>query len=171
MRLAQGILFTEKQIAQRIDELARQITRDYAGKPLVLCAVLKGSIPFLADLMRRLTGDVRVALIEMKSKVDGKHASILFTSSMETAGQHVLVVEDIVDTGITLDYLLKHLEAERSPASVRVAVLLDKPEARRVEVPVHYRGFTVPNKFVVGFGLDCHERYRNLPYITWVEPE
>ena len=171
MRLAQGILFTEKQIAQRIEELARLIEHDYAGKSIVLCGVLKGSIPFLADLMRRLSGDVRIALIEMKSKVDGKHASILFTSSLELSGQHVLVVEDIVDTGITLDYLLKHLDAERAPASVKTAVFLDKPEARRVEVPIDYRGFTVPNKFVVGYGLDWHEQYRNLPYITWVEQD
>jgi hypoxanthine phosphoribosyltransferase len=172
MKLAQGILFTEKQIQQRVEELARAITRDYQGKsPLVLCAILKGAIPFLADLMRRIPGDVRLALIEMKSQVDGKHASILFTSSLDLSGRHVLIVEDIVDTGITLDYLLKHLEAERAPASLKVCALLDKPEARRIDVPVHYRGFTVPDKFVVGYGLDFEERYRNLPYITWVEPE
>ena len=171
MRLAQGLLFTEKQIQQRVEELARQIEQDYAGKTLVLCAVLKGSIPFLADLMRKIRLDVRVALIEMKSMVDGQHASILFTSSLDLSGKHVLVVEDIVDTGITLDYLLKHLEAERAPASLKVCVLLDKPEARRLEVPVHYRGFTVPDKFVVGYGLDYQERYRNIPFITWVEPE
>ena len=171
MRLAQGLLFTEKQIQQRVDELERQIEQDYAGKTLVLCAVLKGSIPFLADLMRKIRLDVRIALIEMKSLVDGQHASILFTSSLDLSGKHVLVVEDIVDTGITLDYLLKHLEAERAPASLKVCVLLDKPEARRLEVPVHYRGFTVPDKFVVGYGLDYQERYRNIPFITWVEPE
>lgn len=172
MKLAQGILFTEKQIQQRVEELARAVARDYQGKsPLVLCAILKGAIPFLADLMRRIPGDVRLALIEMKSQVDGKHASILFTSSLDLSGRHVLVVEDIVDTGITLDYLLKHLEAERAPASLKVCALLDKPEARRIDVPVHYRGFTVPDKFVVGYGLDFEERYRNLPYITWVEPE
>ncbi|MGC8763020.1 MAG: hypoxanthine phosphoribosyltransferase [Acidobacteriota bacterium] len=172
MKLAQGILFTEKQIQQRVEELARAITRDFQGKsPLVLCAILKGAIPFLADLMRKIPGDVRLALIEMKSQVDGKHASILFTSSLDLSGRHVLIVEDIVDTGITLDYLLKHLEAERAPASLKVCALLDKPEARRIDVPLHYRGFTVPDKFVVGYGLDFEERYRNLPYITWVEPE
>lgn len=172
MKLAQGILFTEKQIQQRVEELARAITRDYQGQsPLVLCAILKGAIPFLADLMRRIPGDVRLALIEMKSQVDGKHASILFTSTLDLSGRHVLIVEDIVDTGITLDYLLKHLEAERAPASLKVCAFLDKPEARRIDVPVHYRGFTVPDKFVVGYGLDFEERYRNLPYITWVEPE
>jgi len=171
MKLAQGILFTEKQIQQRVEELALQIEQDYAGKTLVLCAILKGSIPFLADLMRKIRGDVRLALIEMKSQVDGAHASILFTSSLDLSGQHVLVVEDIVDTGITLDYLLKHLEAERAPASLKVAAFLDKPEARRLQVPVHYRGFTVPDKFVVGYGLDFQERYRNLPFITWVEAE
>ncbi len=171
MRLAQGILFTEKQIQQRVAELARQINRDYEGKSLVLCAVLKGSIPFLSDLMRRLDGEVRIALIEMKSQVDGQHASILFTSSLDLAERHVLIIEDIVDTGITLDYLIKHLEAERAPASLKVAVLLDKPEARRIDVPVHYRGFTVPDRFVVGYGLDYGELYRNLPYIGWVEQE
>lgn len=171
MKVAQGILFTEKQILTRVEEIARQVEQDYAGQPLILCGVLKGSIPFLADLMRRLSGDIRIALIEMKSQVDGKHASILFTSSMELAGKHVLIVEDIVDTGITLDYLLKHLEAERAPASIRVAALLDKPSARHLDVPIHYRGFTVPDKFVVGYGLDYQERFRNLPFITWVEPE
>jgi len=171
MKLAQGILFTEKQILQRVDELARQIEKDYEGKTLVLCAILKGAIPFLADLMRKIRGDVRLTLIEMKSQVDGKHASILFTSSMDLSGLHVLVVEDIVDTGITLDYLLKHLEAERAPTSLKVAAFLDKPEARKVEVPIHYLGFKVPDKFVVGYGLDWREHYRNLPYITWVEPE
>jgi hypoxanthine phosphoribosyltransferase len=171
MKLAQGILFTERQIQQRVEELARQIAQDYAGLPLVLCAILKGSIPFLADLMRKLPGDVRLTLIEMKSQVDGKHATLLFTSSMDLAGRHVLIVEDIVDTGITLDYLLKHLEAERAPASLKVCALLDKPEARRIDVPVHYRGFKVPDRFVVGYGLDFEERHRNLPYITWVEPE
>lgn len=171
MKLAQGILFTEKQIQQRIDEIARQVESDYEGKTIVLCAILKGAIPFLADLMRKIHRDVRLALIEMKSQVDGKHASILFTSSMDLSGQHVLIVEDIVDTGITLDYLLKHLEAERAPASLRVATLLDKPEARKIEVPIHYCGFKVPDRFVVGYGLDWRERYRNLPYITWVEQE
>lgn len=171
MKLATGILFTEKQIRQRVEEIAQQVNADYQGKPLVLCAILKGSIPFLADLMRRLTGDVKLVLMEMKSQVDGKHATLLFTSSMDLSGQHVLIVEDIVDTGITLDYLLKHLEIERSPASIRVAAFLDKPEARKLDVPVHYRGFTVPDKFVVGYGLDWQERYRNLPYITWVESE
>jgi hypoxanthine phosphoribosyltransferase len=171
MKLATGILFSDKQIRERVGELGRQIDADYRDKPLVLCAILKGSIPFLADLMRHLTGDVRLALIEMKSQVDGVHASILFTSSLDLADRHVLIVEDIVDTGITLDYLLKRLEVERGPASIRVAALLDKPEARKVEVPLHYRGFTVPDKFVVGYGLDWQERYRNLPYITWVEAE
>ena len=171
MKLAQGILFTEKQILQRVDEVAKDIARDYEGKTLMLCAILKGSIPFLADLMRRLPGDVRVGLIEMKSQVDGKHASILFTSSLDLAGKDVLIVEDIVDTGITLDYLLKHLEVEREPNSIKVATLLDKPAARKLDVPIDYCGFQVPDKFVVGYGLDYQEMYRNLPYITWVEPE
>jgi hypoxanthine phosphoribosyltransferase len=171
MKLATGLLFTEKQIQQRVAELAAQIDHDYKGQTLVLCGILKGSIPFLADLMRRLTCDVRLVLIEMKSQVDGVHATMKFTSSLDLSGKHVLIVEDIVDTGITLDYLIKHLEVERTPASIRVAAILDKPEARKLDVPLHYRGFTVPDKFVVGYGLDWQERYRNLPYITWVESE
>jgi len=171
MKLANGILFSHKQIQERTQEMAREIQRDYGQGPLILCAVLKGSIPFLSSLMLRLEGDIRVGLIEMKSQVDGKHANILFTSSLDLSGQDVLIVEDIVDTGITLDYLIKHLEVERSPRSIRVASLLDKPAARKLDVPIHYRGFTVPEKFVVGFGLDFEERYRNLPYIGWVEPE
>lgn len=171
MKLATGLLFTEKQIQQRVAELAAQIDHDYKGQTLVLCGILKGSIPFLADLMRHLTCDVRLVLIEMKSQVDGVHATMRFTSSLDLAGKHVLIVEDIVDTGITLDYLIKHLEIERTPASIRVAAILDKPEARKLDVPLHYRGFTVPDKFVVGYGLDWQERYRNLPYITWVESE
>lgn len=169
MKLAKGVLFTEEQIRRRVEELARTIQADYEGKPIVLCGILKGSIPFLADLMRQLNGDIRIALIEMKSKVDGKHASIVFTSSLDLTDRHVLVVEDIVDTGITLDYLLKHLEAERAPASLKTAAFLDKPEARKLQVPLDYRGFTVPDKFVVGYGLDYNDQYRNLPYITWVE--
>jgi len=169
MKLAKGILFTEEQIRRRVEELARAIQADYEGKPIVLCGILKGSIPFLADLMRKLNGDIRIALIEMKSKVDGKHASIVFTSSLDLADRHVLLVEDIVDTGITLDYLLKHLEAERAPASLKTVAFLDKPEARKLQVPLDYRGFTVPDKFVVGYGLDYNDQYRNLPYITWVE--
>ena len=171
MKLATGLLYSEKQIQTRVAELAAQINADYHGETIVLCGILKGSIPFLADLMRKLTGDVRLTLIEMKSMVDGEHATMLFTSSLDLSGQHVLIVEDIVDTGITLDYLIKRLEVERVPSSIRVAALLDKPEARKLDVPVHYRGFTVPDKFVVGYGLDWQERYRNLPYITWVESE
>ncbi|MEJ2368175.1 MAG: hypoxanthine phosphoribosyltransferase [Acidobacteriota bacterium] len=171
MKLADGILLTENQIQQRVSELARRIENDYAGKTLYLCGVLKGSIPFLADLMRGIRGDVRLALIEMKSEVDGKHAKILFTSSLELKDRHVLIVEDIVDTGITLDYLIKHLEAERAPASIKVATLLDKPSARKLDVPIAYRGFNVPDRFLVGYGLDSEEKYRNLPYISWVEPE
>lgn len=170
MKLSTGVLFTEKQIQQRILEIARQIEADYEGKSIVLCGVLKGCIPFLSDLMRKIPGNVQIALIEMKSKVDGKHADIVFTTQMDLADRDVIVVEDIVDTGITIDYLIKHLEMEKGTRSIRVAALLDKPEARKVDVPVHYRGFAVPNKFIVGYGLDYKEQYRNLPYLSWVEP-
>lgn len=169
MKLATGILFTEKQIQQRVYELARQIENDYEGKELILCGILKGCIPFLADLMRKIRGDVKIALIEMKSMVDGMHAEIKFTTEMDLKGKDVVVIEDIVDTGITIDYLIKHLEVEKGPKSIKICTLLDKPEARKVEVPIHYRGFAVPNRFIVGYGLDYQERFRNLPYLTWIE--
>jgi hypoxanthine phosphoribosyltransferase len=170
MKLASGILFTEKQIQARVLELSKQIEKDYEGIPLVLCGVLKGCIPFLSDLMRRIQGDVEIALIEMKSMVDGKNASIVFTTAMTLKDKNILIVEDIVDTGITLDYLIKHLEVEKGTKSIKVAAFLDKPEARKLEVPIHYRGFAVPNQFIVGYGLDYNEKYRNLPYLSWVEP-
>lgn len=170
MKLAGGVLFTERQIQARVSELSKQIEADYEGKNLVLCGVLKGCIPFLSDIMRKVRGDIEVALIEMKSMVDGKHASIVFTTAMNLEGRDVLIVEDIVDTGITLDYLIKHLEVEKKTKSIRVAAFLDKPEARKIEVPINYRGFAVPNQFIVGYGLDYQEKYRNLPYLTWVEP-
>lgn len=170
MKLSNGILFTEKQIQQRVTELARQIEMDYEGKEFILCGILKGCIPFLADLMRKIRGDVKIALIEMKSMIDGKHAEIKFTTEMKLDGKDVLVIEDIVDTGITIDYLIKHLESEKGTKSIKVCTLLDKPEARKVDVPIHYRGFAVPNRFIVGYGLDYEEKYRNIPYLTWVEP-
>jgi hypoxanthine phosphoribosyltransferase len=170
MKLASGILFTEKQIQARVSELSKQIEQDYEGKPFVLCGVLKGCIPFLSDLMRRISGDVEIALIEMKSMVDGKNASIVFTTPMTLKDKDILIVEDIVDTGITLDYLIKHLEVEKGPRSIKVAAILDKPEARKIEVPIHYRGFAVPNQFIVGYGLDYNEKFRNLPYLSWIEP-
>jgi len=169
MKLASGILFTEKQIAERVIELSKQIEQDYAGKELILCGILKGCIPFLSDLMRKIKGDVRIALIQMKSMVDGKHAEIKYTTEMDLSGKNVLVIEDIVDTGITIDYLIKHLETEKGTNSIKVCTLLDKPEARKIDVPIHYRGFAVPDKFIVGYGLDYEEKYRNLPYLTWVE--
>lgn len=169
MKLATGILFTEKQIKDRVNEIAKQIEYDYEGEELILCGILKGCIPFLSDLMRKIRGDVKVALIHMKSMVDGKHAEIKYTTEMDLSSKNVLVIEDIVDTGITIDYLIRHLETEKGTRSIKVCTLLDKPEARKVDVPIHYRGFAVPDKFIVGYGLDYNERYRNLPYLTWVE--
>src|SRR5436189_1557911 len=166
-------LYTQQQIADRIRELGAEITRDYAGKDLVLVSVLKGSCVFLADLMRaidlRLTIDfmsVSSYKNELKSSGD---VEILKDLSNSIRGKDVLVVEDIIDTGLTLSRLLEIL-GSRGANSIKLASFLDKPEPRiKTELKIDYTGFVVPNKFVVGYGLDAAGRYRNLPFIAVVK--
>ena len=153
----QEILFSEEQLASRVNEIARQITQDYQGKEIVLISVLRGSFVFMADLCRR---------IDLPCTVDFMAVDL----SSDIAGKHIIVVEDILDSGNTLSYLLKLL-AQRKPASIRLCTLLDKPERRTKPVEVHYSGFTIPDAFVVGYGLDYAEHYRNLPYIGILKPE
>jgi hypoxanthine phosphoribosyltransferase len=167
------LLYTEEQIRSRITELGRQITSDYAGKELVLVGVLKGSCVFLADLMRQI--DLRMTIDfmavssyknELRSTGD---VEILKDLSNPIRGKHVLVVEDIIDTGLTLSRLLEILDS-RGAASIKLASFLDKPEPRiKTELKVDYTGFVIPNKFVVGYGLDAAGRYRNLPFIAVVK--
>ena len=167
------VLYSEEQIKTRIRELGEQITREYAGKELVLVSVLKGSCIFLADLMRvidlKLTIDfmsVSSYKNEMKSTGD---VEILKDLSNSIRGKDVLVVEDIIDTGLTLSRLLDIL-GSRGAASIKLASFLDKPEPRiKTELKIDYTGFVVPNKFVVGYGLDAAGRYRNLPFIAIVK--
>lgn len=171
----QEILYSEEQIAARVRELARAISRDYAGRELHLVGVLKGAVAFTADLMRRLEEvPVRLDFIAVSSYGQRSETSgevhLLKDLDEEAAGRHLLLVEDIVDSGLTLDYLVTVLRARR-PASLRVCAFLDKPARRKVAVSLDYVGFTVPDRFIVGYGLDYAGRYRNLPYVAALKPE
>ncbi len=167
-------MISAEEIQQRVQELARTLSRDYEGKNPLFVGVLKGSFIFLADLVRQIPYDVAVDFLAVssygKSTETSGEVKILKDLAEPIEGRHVLLVEDIVDTGITLDYLYRLL-LERRPASLEICVLLDKRERRRVEVPVKYVGFTVPDRFLVGYGLDYAERYRNLPYVRELTPE
>jgi len=167
------ILIDGDTIADRVAELGAQLTADYAGRDPVLVSVLKGSLMFLADLIRAMELPVSVDLMEVSSYGAGTETSgqvrILKDLSMSIEGRDVIVVEDIIDTGLTLNYLLKYL-ADKGPASIRIVCLLDKPARRLAEIPIDYRGFTIPDRFVIGYGLDYDEHYRNLPYIGVLRP-
>jgi len=167
------VLITEEQLRQRVAELGAAISQDYRGKELLLIAVLKGSVVFLADLMRQISIPHAIDFMATSSYGAGTESSgvvrILKDLDRPIEGRHVLIVEDIIDTGHTLKYLLKILKARR-PASLRICALLDKKERREVEIPVDYVGFEIPNKFVVGYGLDFNEVYRNLPFVGILRP-
>lgn len=167
------VLYSAEQIAGRISELGDEITNDYAGKELVLVSVLKGSCVFLADLMRVIDLKLTIDFMAVSSYKDGTKSTgdveILKDLSNPIRDKHVVVVEDIVDTGLTLSRLLEIL-GSRGAASIRLATFLDKPEPRiKKELKIDYTGFVVPNKFVVGYGLDAAGRYRNLPFIAVVK--
>lgn len=165
-------LLTREEISARADELAARITRDYKGKELVLVGVLKGAFIFLADLVRRIDMPVEIDFVAVSSYGKDTKSSgvvkIIKDLDFEIRGKHVLLVEDIVDTGLTLKYLSGMLQ-QRGPESVEVCALLNKPEARKVDIEVKYCGFDVPPLFVVGYGLDYAERYRQLPYVGVLE--
>ena len=167
------VLYSEETIGSRIKELGEQITREYAGKDLVLVSVLKGSCIFLADLMRNIDLNLTIDFMSVSSYKDGTKSTgdveILKDLSNPIREKDVLVVEDIVDTGLTLSRLLEIL-GSRGAASIKLASFLDKPEPRiKKELKIDYTGFVVPNKFVVGYGLDAAGRYRNLPFIAIVK--
>jgi hypoxanthine phosphoribosyltransferase len=167
------ILLSGEQIANRVAELGAQLAADYAGRDPVLVSVLKGSIIFLADLIRSMEMPVSLDLMEVSSYGASTESSgqvrILKDLSKPIAGRDVIVVEDIIDTGLTLNYLLKYLR-DRNPASIRICCLLDKPARRLAEISIDYIGFSIPDRFVIGYGLDYDERYRNLPYIGVLKP-
>jgi len=166
------VLVAEKEIAARVAELGRAIARDYTDGILVLVGVLQGAIPFIADLMRALPIDVTVDFLRASSYGGGTTSSgavrMVADLSVDVADRHVLVVDDIVDTGHTLAALKRTLEARR-PRSVKTCVLLDKTGRRETEVQIDYVGFTIPNVFVVGYGLDYDGLYRNLPHVATLE--
>jgi len=163
------ILVQQDDLAHRVKVLAEQISRDYEGRSLLLIGVLKGAMFFLSDLMRQLDVDCQVDFMAVASYGSSTSSSgvvrILKDLDGSIEGRDVLIVEDIVDSGLTLSYLLRTLNA-REPASLEVCALLTKPERRKVDLPIEYVGFEIPNRFVVGYGLDHAERYRNLPYVA-----
>jgi hypoxanthine phosphoribosyltransferase len=167
------VLFSAEQIAARVAELGAEITREYAGRDLVLVSVLKGSCVFLADLMRAIDLRLTIDFMSVSSYKDGTKSTgdveILKDLSNSIRGQDVIVVEDIIDTGLTLSRLLEILES-RGANSIKLASFLDKPEPRiKTHLKIDFTGFVVPNKFVVGYGLDAAGRYRNLPFIAVVK--
>ena len=169
------VVVTEDAIQAKIAELGRRIDADYGERPLTLVSVLKGSLPFMADLMRAIDIPVRIDLMEVSSYGGSATESsglvrILKDLSASIADEDVLIVEDIIDTGLTLNYLVRYLRG-KNPASLRICTLLDKPARRLVEIPVDYIGFTIPDQFVVGYGLDYGELYRNLRYVGVLKPE
>ena len=170
----QEVLFTQEELEKRVRELAAQITADYQGKEIILISVLRGSFVFMADLCRSIDLDCTVDFMAVSSYGGGTSSTgqvqITKDLSGDISGKHVIVVEEILDSGNTLSYLLKLLE-QRKPASLRLCTLLDKPERRTKPVEVSYSGFTIPDAFVVGYGLDYDEHYRGLPYIGILKPE
>ncbi|MBU4174537.1 MAG: hypoxanthine phosphoribosyltransferase [Actinobacteria bacterium] len=165
----EGTLFTGEQIKARVDELARRISDDYRGSRLLLVGILKGAFVFLAELARELDIEVEFDFMALSSygsmtKTSGV-VRILKDLDTDITGRNVVIVEDLIDTGLTLNYLLRSLEA-RGPESVEICALLNKRVANKVEVPIKYEGFSIPDVFVVGYGMDYAERYRNLPYIA-----
>ena len=168
------ILLTEEQIAARVRELGAQITKDYAGKTILLCGSLKGAVTFFTDLARAIDGPVYFDFMSCSSYGASPESSgdieIRKDLDNDVEGKDVLIVEDIIDTGITLSHLVPMLK-ERGARSVKLATLLSKPARRQVEVPVDYNGFEIPDAFVVGYGLDYNSCYRNLPYIGVLKEE
>ena len=167
------VLLTEEQIQTRLDEMAAQIDADYAGRDVLLVGVLKGAVMVMADLARRLHTPVNMDWMAVSSYGAGTTSSgvvrILKDLDADLTGRHVLIVEDIIDSGLTLSWLLANLRS-RGPATVEIATMLRKPEAAKVEVEVRYVGFDIPGEFVVGYGLDYAERYRNLPFVGTLAP-
>lgn len=163
-----NVLIEEERLISKIQEIAEQINRDYEGKELYLICILKGSVYFTCELSKYIKVPVKIGFLSVSSYGDGLTSSGAVTLNgdldFDVKGKHIIVVEDIVDSGRTLAYLL-HMLAKRKPESLRLCTLLDKPSSRAAEIQVDYVGFEVPDKFVVGFGMDYAQKYRNLPYI------
>jgi hypoxanthine phosphoribosyltransferase len=169
---SQHILYTQDQIKTRIAELGKTISKDFSGSSLLILGVLKGSTIFLADLVRQISLEVEIDFMRVSSYSGTKslgEVKLLLAPTIDIAGRDVLLVEDIVDTGITIDYLKEHI-IRHKPKSLKVAALLHKPESQKSATPVDYIGFTISNEFVVGYGLDLNEKFRHLPHIVQLKP-
>ena len=165
------VMFTEEQIQKRIKEVAEQIDKDYEGKTVVVISVLKGAIFFTVDLVKKMKTPIQLEVMQVSSYQGTQSTgNIIVKKGLDTdiEGKDVLIVEDIIDTGYTLKYLKEYLKS-KNPNSLKIAVLADKKERRKVEIEADYVGFEIPNKFVLGYGLDYEEYYRNLPYIAYCE--
>ncbi len=168
------LLYDEKEIRERVKELGKQILKDYKGKDILVIGVLKGSFIFLADLVRFIENPLRLDFVRLASYGNSTETSgdvqLIKDIELDINGQHVLVVEDIVDTGITVLFLKKHL-LKKKPASLKFCALLDKPARRRVDIKIDYVGFKVPDLFLIGYGLDLGEKYRHIPQIYALYPK
>ena len=168
------ILVSQEQLQQKVAQMGREISRDYAGKNLLLVSILKGSVVYMADLMRAITIPCNIDFMVVSSYGKNTETSglvkIIKDLDQDLSGKDVLIVEDILDTGVTLSKLKPMLRL-RNPASIRIAAILDKPTRRKADIHADYLGFEVPDEFVVGYGLDYDEKYRNLPYVGVLKPE
>lgn len=168
------VLVTEEEIETKVKELGEQINKDYEGRNLMLVGILKGAVIFMSDLARNINMPVEMDFMAVSSYGDSSTSTgvvrLLKDLDSSIEGKDILIVEDIIDTGLTLSYLIDNLN-KRGPESVKVCTLLDKPDRRKIEVPVAYRGFVIPDEFVVGYGIDYAQKYRNLPYIAALKEE
>ena len=168
------VLISREDLDRRVRELGEQISRDYEGEELFLIGILKGSVPFMADLMRAISLDVEMDFMSVSSYGSGTTTSgvvrILKDLDTDIAGKNVLIVEDIIDSGLTLSYLKEYL-AKRNPKSIKIVTMLSKPARRKADIEADYTGFVVEDKFIVGYGLDIDQKYRNLPYISWIKED
>lgn len=168
------VLLSEEELHAKVAEMGALVTRDYEGKNLLLVTVLKGAVIFLADLMREIKQPAEIDFMVVSSYGSGVKSSgvvkIVKDLDINLEGKDILIVEDILDSGMTLDYI-KNILQDRNPASIRICTLLDKPARRKVDLQADYVGFTIPDEFVIGYGLDYDEKYRNLPYIGVLKPE
>lgn len=174
MDIVERIVIREEEIQRRVQELGQAISQDYEGQCIALICVLKGGLMFLCDLAKHITAPVTYDFMSVSSYGDATQSSgvVRITKDLEESieDKHVIIVEDIIDTGLTLSYLLNNLYS-RNPASLRICTLLNKPANRKVEIPVDYVGFEVPNEFLVGYGLDFKQLYRNIPYVFIPKPQ
>ena len=168
------VLITEEQIREKAAEIGKQIDEDYAGKEIVMIGIRRGAVPWRADVMKHVTLDMTIDFMAVSSYGAATKSSgvVKINKDLDTNidGKDIIIVEDIVDSGVTLNYLEGYLKS-RGAASIKLCSLLDKPEGRRVDITADYVGFTVDDRFIVGYGLDYDQKYRNLPYITWLESE